>query len=52
MMTYTGPERRKQQRRQTAVDRRKLIRFDMKKMPRRSGHDRRKIVFWKGQTKT
>lgn len=38
---YTGPERRKQQRRQT-VDRREMVRFEAK-ADRRSGNDRRRL---------
>ncbi|HEX22450.1 MAG TPA: hypothetical protein ENH21_03365 [Chromatiales bacterium] len=37
---YTGPERRKQQRRQK-VDRREMVRFE-EKTDRRSGNDRRR----------
>jgi hypothetical protein len=37
---YFGSERRKEQRRQNA-DRRELIRFELDKDPRRSGHGRR-----------
>lgn len=38
---YTGPERRREQRRKLP-DRRKMIRFEPDKDPRRSGKDRRK----------
>lgn len=38
--TYTGPERRKSQRR-TGKDRREMVRFELEKDPRRSGKDRR-----------
>lgn len=38
---YSGPERRKGERRLGALDRRELIRFEPDKAPRRSGHDRR-----------
>ncbi len=38
---YSGPERRKGERRTGALDRRELIRFEPDKAPRRSGHDRR-----------
>ncbi len=38
---YSGPERRKGERRIGALDRRELIRFEPDKAPRRSGHDRR-----------
>lgn len=37
---YTGPERRKAQRRKS-VDRRESVRFEPEKDPRRSGKDRR-----------
>ncbi|EHQ53092.1 hypothetical protein ECTPHS_10406 [Ectothiorhodospira sp. PHS-1] len=38
---YTGPERRKGERRKLP-DRREMIRFELEKEPRRSGKDRRK----------
>ncbi len=38
---YSGPERRKGERRVGALDRRELIRFEPDKAPRRSGFDRR-----------
>ena len=38
---YSGPERRKGERRVGALDRRELIRFEPDKAPRRSGCDRR-----------
>lgn len=45
---YTGPERRKAQRRQT-VDRREMMRFEAKS-GRRSGNDRRKTTgLWKNR---
>ena len=45
---YTGPERRKQQRRQT-VDRREMVRFE-DKPDRRSGKDRRRSLgLWKNR---
>jgi len=45
---YTGPERRKQQRRQT-VDRREMVRFE-EKADRRSGKDRRRPQgLWKNR---
>ncbi len=37
---YTGPERRKEQRRKRS-DRREMARFEPDKTPRRSGKDRR-----------
>jgi len=47
--THSGPERRKTQRRQQG-DRRKLIRFEPDKDPRRSGKDRRRANqdIWEG----
>lgn len=38
---YSGPERRKGERRTGALDRRELLRFEPDRAPRRSGHDRR-----------
>lgn len=38
---YTGPERRKGERR-SGKDRREMVRFEPEKEPRRSGKDRRK----------
>lgn len=38
--TYSGPERRKGQRR-SGKDRREMVRFEPEKTPRRSGKDRR-----------
>jgi hypothetical protein len=38
--TYTGPERRKGERR-SGKDRREMLRFEPEKNPRRSGKDRR-----------
>lgn len=38
---YTGPERRKEERRKN-TDRRDMMRFEPTKNPRRSGKDRRK----------
>ncbi len=38
---YSGPERRKGQRRKGPHDRRELLRFEPDKAPRRSGQDRR-----------
>jgi hypothetical protein len=38
---YTGPERRREQRRKNP-DRREMVRFEPDKTPRRSGKDRRK----------
>lgn len=40
---YTGPERRRAQRR-VRVDRRTIVRFELDKAPRRSGTDRRSSV--------
>jgi hypothetical protein len=48
-MTYTGPEKRIEQRRKTAKDRREVIRFEPDKDPRRSGKDRRTGDLWKGR---
>jgi hypothetical protein len=47
-MTYTGPERRKENRRKRK-DPRELIRFEPDKIPRRSGKDRRKNDVWRGR---
>ncbi len=45
---YTGPERRRQQRRQK-VDRREMVRFE-EKADRRSGNDRRRpLGLWKNR---
>ncbi len=38
---YSGPERRKGERRTGALDRRELLRFEPDRAPRRSGADRR-----------
>ena len=40
-VAYSGPERRFLQRRKEG-DRRAMIRFELDKLPRRSGQDRRK----------
>ena len=47
---YTGPERRKGERRKN-TDRRESIRFEPDKKPRRSGKDRRKNSrdLWEGR---
>jgi hypothetical protein len=47
---YTGPERRKGERRKSS-DRRESIRFEPEKNPRRSGKDRRKNSrdLWEGR---
>ena len=45
---YTGPERRKRQRRQK-VDRREMLRFE-EKQDRRSGKERRRLLgLWKSR---
>lgn len=38
---YSGPDRRKGERRTGALDRRELLRFEPDRAPRRCGHDRR-----------
>ncbi len=48
MTTYTGPDRRKEQRRKNK-DRREMIRFELEKTPRRSGKDRRQNDVWNGR---
>ena len=49
---YTGPERRKGERRKNK-DRREMMRFEPSKDPRRSGKDRRKTAgkgdLWEGR---
>ena len=50
-MEFKHPERRKEQRRQTASDRRAMIRFELEKTPRRSGKDRRLKDVWAGRDK-
>lgn len=49
---YTGPERRRGQRRKKG-DRREMIRFEPDKSPRRSNKDRRDSTdVWKDRDKT
>ena len=43
---YIGKERRIQERRINASERRELVRYEINKTPRRSGNDRRKINGW------
>ena len=43
---YIGKERRLAERRIEASERRELVRYEIKKAPRRSGQDRRKINGW------
>ena len=43
--SYTGPERRVEQRRKKS-DRRDMMRFEPTKTPRRSGKDRRQKSIW------
>ena len=44
--TYTGPERRKAQRRIANSDRREMVRYEINKSPRRSGKERRMVYSW------
>lgn len=43
---YIGKERRIQERRVNASERRELVRYEINKSPRRSGKDRRKVNGW------
>jgi len=43
---YIGKERRLQERRINASERRELVRYEINKAPRRSGKDRRKVNGW------
>lgn len=43
---YSGPERRKKQRRVAMCERREMVRYDLNKPPRRSGKDRRALYSW------
>lgn len=43
---YIGKERRLQERRINASERRELVRYEINKAPRRSGNDRRKVNGW------
>lgn len=44
--TYIGKDRRLQERRVNASERRELVRYEINKIPRRSGNDRRKVNGW------
>lgn len=44
--SYTGPERRKEQRRIANSDRREMVRYELSKTPRRSGKERRTMYNW------
>ena len=44
--SYIGKERRVQERRINASDRRELVRYEINKAPRRTGSDRRKVNGW------
>ncbi len=44
--TYIGKERRIEERRVNASERRELVRYEINKAPRRSGNDRRKVNGW------
>lgn len=43
---YIGKERRIEERRINASERRELVRYEINKAPRRSGNDRRKVNGW------
>ena len=43
---YIGKDRRIEERRVNASERRELVRFEINKSPRRSGKDRRKVNGW------
>ncbi len=43
---YIGKERRLEERRIQARERRELVRYELNKSPRRTGQDRRKINGW------
>ncbi len=43
---YIGKERRLEERRINASERRELVRYEINKAPRRSGTDRRKVNGW------
>ena len=43
---YTGPERRVADRRKGVYDRREMVRYEINKLPRRSGKDRRTVYGW------
>ena len=43
---YTGPERRVADRRTGVNDRREMVRYEINKLPRRSGKDRRTVYGW------
>ena len=48
---YIGKERRLQERRINASERRELVRYEINKSPRRSGKDRRKLNGWAEHSK-